>query len=627
MKLPLFLPLLLFFLLMTGSRAQQYFIQEADTGFCSVDGMIMTSVAGYTGIGYADTDRGIGKSISWNINAKYSGMAYLQWRYGNGGGSGDRPAKLLINGQVVLDTVNFAHTGVWTNWTITDSTEVPLSPGSNNIRLEAYSVDGLGNYDYMIVSGADVVPAICTPQYVLNVVTNDPAAGSVTYEPVKDYYTEGTLVTVSASANPGYFFSSWYGDEPSANAQFSFEIKKNTEITARFLPNGTVMDPGLTGYATVQDDKGTPFLVTGGALGDTISAMTFEQLQQALADSLPHVVTLSGKLTGTGILKVTSNKTLVGVSDSAHIQGIEVEINSARNVIIRNLKISHVTPQDAIEINGGSQNIWIDHCELFSDRDHGTDYYDGLLDVKNESSFITVSWCVFRDHYKVSLISSGDQAVADTVTRITYHHNYFYNCESRLPSIRFGKAHIFNNYYKNCDTAINSRMNACVRVERNYFNNVRKAVMMEYSPVQGSVELIDNIFGSSSYSETPACQLEIPYDYSSFLDETMDIPIIVAGDVTQVEARDITPESFTLSHYPNPFNPVTNIVFSLPEQSHVTLEVYDIRGRLVSTLVNESMNPGTYTRSFDGSGLPSGLYFCRLTSDEKVMITKLVLIK
>ena len=48
-----------------------------------------------------------------------------------------------------------------------------------------------------------------------------------------------------------------------------------------------------------------------------------------------------------------------------------------------------------------------------------------------------MSWSNIHDHYKASLISSGDEQLSDTVIRATYHHNYFHDCGSRLPSIRF----------------------------------------------------------------------------------------------------------------------------------------------------------------------------------------------
>ena len=87
--------------------AQQLIIQENDDGFCAVDGQIMTSVAGYTGTGYADTDFGVGKSISWSVNAESEGLYYLQWRYGNGGDLVDRAARVLINGAAVEENLSF----------------------------------------------------------------------------------------------------------------------------------------------------------------------------------------------------------------------------------------------------------------------------------------------------------------------------------------------------------------------------------------------------------------------------------------------------------------------------------------------------------------------------------------
>lgn len=150
-------------------------------------------------------------------------------------------------------------------------------------------------------------------------------------------------------------------------------------------------------------------------------------------------------------------------------------IADCRNIIIKNITFSRVITYDEIEINR-ARNIWIDHCEFFTDRDHDKDYYDGLLDIKNVSSFITVSWCNFHDHHKAILISSGDDSYQDTVQRITFHHNYFHDCSSRLPSIRFGRSHIFSNYYKNDDDAIHTRVGACVKVEHNCFKDVTGAI-------------------------------------------------------------------------------------------------------------------------------------------------------
>lgn len=80
-------------------------------------------------------------------------------------------------------------------------------------------------------------------------------------------------------------------------------------------------------------------------------------------------------------------------------------------------------------------------------------------------------------------------------------------------------------------------------------------------------------------------------------------------------------------NYPNPFNPTTNISFDLPEESSVQLQIYDIQGKLVSTLVNETMDKGNYSVSFNSDGLPSGVYFYRLSTLNFTDIKRMLLLK
>jgi hypothetical protein len=75
-----------------------------------------------------------------------------------------------------------------------------------------------------------------------------------------------------------------------------------------------------------------------------------------------------------------------------------------------------------------------------------------------------------------------------------------------------------------------------------------------------------------------------------------------------------TPSKYSLSqNYPNPFNPTTKIKFDVVRVGDVKIVVYDIMGREVQTLVNESLKPGTYEAAFDGSQLTSGVYFYKIT--------------
>ena len=82
-------------------------------------------------------------------------------------------------------------------------------------------------------------------------------------------------------------------------------------------------------------------------------------------------------------------------------------------------------------------------------------------------------------------------------------------------------------------------------------------------------------------------------------------------------------------NYPNPFNPRTIIQFSVPVGTYgrTSLQVFDVLGRAVSTLANEVMKPGRYVRVFDGKGLASGVYYCRLQAGRFAQTKRLVLLK
>ncbi len=68
------------------------------------------------------------------------------------------------------------------------------------------------------------------------------------------------------------------------------------------------------------------------------------------------------------------------------------------------------------------------------------------------------------------------------------------------------------------------------------------------------------------------------------------------------------PGSFMLKqNYPNPFNPDTKLEFGITDRGHVSLKIYDMLGKEVMTLVNASLNPGTYTYNFDALDLTSGI--------------------
>ncbi len=80
-------------------------------------------------------------------------------------------------------------------------------------------------------------------------------------------------------------------------------------------------------------------------------------------------------------------------------------------------------------------------------------------------------------------------------------------------------------------------------------------------------------------------------------------------------------------NYPNPFNPATTIYYSISQREFVSLSVYDLQGKEVHALVNQMQDPGNYETIFNGSGLTSGIYLCRLQAGNLIDVKKIVLLK
>jgi glucuronoarabinoxylan endo-1,4-beta-xylanase len=99
-------------------------------------------------------------------------------------------------------------------------------------------------------------------------------------------------------------------------------------------------------------------------------------------------------------------------------------------------------------------------------------------------------------------------------------------------------------------------------------------------------------------------------------------------EVSNQREEELVPESFELKqNYPNPFNPTTTIQYSVPEFTDVRLNVYDVTGRLVKTLVHQGQSAGTYTVSFNATALATGVYFYKLQAGSYIQVKRMMLIK
>ena len=111
------------------------------------DGTIDSNWAGFSGTGFCNTTNAIGGSVTWTVNATVAGTATLGIRYANGTTT-DRPANVVVNGATAVSNVSFAGTGAWTTW-VTKTLTVPVTAGSNTIKLAATTANGDANIDFL----------------------------------------------------------------------------------------------------------------------------------------------------------------------------------------------------------------------------------------------------------------------------------------------------------------------------------------------------------------------------------------------------------------------------------------------------------------------------------------------
>ncbi|KAF8169813.1 pectate lyase [Pholiota molesta] len=271
---------------------------------------------------------------------------------------------------------------------------------------------------------------------------------------------------------------------------------------------GLVKRASSSDVATLDDANST----TGGSGGTTTTVTTLDALTSAVSGASKKIVLISGTITGDTAVKVGNNTSVIGKSGSALV-GVGLRVLDSTNVIIRNVKISKVLAAagDAIGIQASSQ-VWVDHADLSSDRDHDKDFYDGLLDITHGCTGVTVTNSKLYDHWKASLIGHSDSNGAEDVAiTVTLANNYWTDLNSRTPSFRFGHGHIFNNFFEDNNDGINTRDGAQLLVENNVWTGTSKPL---YDTDTGFAIARGNDFGGAANTAPVGTFTTAPYSYS-----------------------------------------------------------------------------------------------------------------
>ena len=114
----------------------------------------------------------------------------------------------------------------------------------------------------------------------------------------------------------------------------------------------------------------------------------------------------------------------------------------------------------------------------------------------------------------------------------------------------------------------------------------------------------------------------------NYLGSALDLGAYEFGDPLAIEREIIVPTNYTLrQNFPNPFNPNTVIEFNLPKAANVKIEVYNLVGQKIETLLNKSMPAGYHEVEFNPRNLASGIYFYRIEAGEFQDVKKMILLK
>lgn len=246
---------------------------------------------------------------------------------------------------------------------------------------------------------------------------------------------------------------------------------------------------GLVGFATLNKygRNGT----SGGAGGPTVTVTSYAALVSAVGDNTPRIVQISGTISGSAMVRVGSNKTIIGVGSTATVSGFGFNVSGfippndgdscdladkgtftpTENVIIRNISFKSAS-DDSINVQCYSHHVWVDHNTF-------TVAYDGSVDIKRGSDLVTVSWNRFTGTDKTMLLGHSDDNGAQDrgYLHATYHHNWFDHSNTRHPRVRFGQAHVYNNYGNGItDYFVGAGVECDITAQGNYTDAIKRLI-------------------------------------------------------------------------------------------------------------------------------------------------------
>lgn len=433
--------------------------------------------------------------------------------------------------------------------------------------------------------------------YTLNVSVN--GIGEVQLDPSGGVYAEGTVVTLTANSVLGSTFQGWSGSLSGGTSPETITMDANKSVTATFTSNISVDFETPVGFASVVTGSGTYQYTTETFFGPTTGGQhaedtvwidgpgEFDRLAKYLYDrnrayrnasqswgsnakKAPLVMVLkegvytegtsASSAWGNHMMTIQEQGDLTIIGQGNVVLKFGFNIKRSWNILIRNITFQDYH-DDGINIGETeTHHIWIDHCTIGHPTTMPTDteHPDGGIDVKAGASYVTISWCNYRNSWKTGLVGHSDSNEAEDLGRlkVTYYGNYFYNTNSRNPRVRFGEVHVLNNLEEKVMLyGIAASNKSQVYAENNFFLNSRwpmyaDRATADFRAVYGNNS--DNVFTSKTGNREATGLKAVGNEY-----DDSGIPVITA----QINPAMLNPGGrsikFDEHNAENVFNPST----------------------------------------------------------------------
>ena len=319
--------------------------------------------------------------------------------------------------------------------------------------------------------------------YALKIVPVDPNGNEL-----NDNANEATGLTVKPYDRTGYAHFNYSGvgayndDGTLKQGAKVFYVTKNTAKTITTTVAGANQNPCV----------GIQQIIEGYEKGGDTTPIAFRFIGKISKEDLDFLGSSAEGIQVKGRRADSEmNMTFEGIGDDATLFGFGFLIRNCKSVEFRNFANIRCM-DDGLSLDTDNSNIWIHNLDLFYGKHGSGDHEkgDGMVDVKSDSKYVTVSYCHYWDTGKTNMFGMKNESGPNY---ISYHHNWFDHSDSRHPRVRTMSVHVWNNYFDNvAKYGVGATFGASVFVENNYFLKTKKPIL---SSLQGT-----DAMGSGTFS-------------------------------------------------------------------------------------------------------------------------------